>query len=589
MRKFNPFNRRFHGRLVGAIVLTLSVAFIHPASAQEAPAELTANGEVATGDSVPAEFVSIHVDGGAMRQVLNSFAMQANRNIVLGPDVTNDLVTIHLNNVQWDNALDVILKPYGYGYQKVGETLVVGELSKMAVQEALEPLQSRVYNLRYLDAGDVKDILQGKKGDPKDNGMLSTRGNMNIITAEGQKGWKDLGQKSQKQNRGSGGSLNMRSREEAEQVRSKTLVVTDVPNVLNKIDEILKQIDLMPQQVLIESKFMEVNADLMRDIGVEISGNFRIDKYPVDVAQEFFNDAPNAFNALSDDLRASAADPSSFGSLNISGSDWNFFIKAIEEDEDTETLSAPKVLTLNNQEAAIVVGIRYPIIETEFDTSSTSAIQSESLEYYESVGIQLNVVPQICADNYIKMVVRPSVTEIIGETGINRYPIIKTRDTETQTLVANGETIAIGGLLEDRETEGVFKVPFLGDIPFLGHLFRRTTKDTKTIDLLIFLTATIVNEDNYDTILEENVRPEEAEEVVEIAVEVEEEDVSADSSADLSSIAQGATEEALAEEETLAEEDLSAIALAKAEALAEEEADSPDVPEDVATILSELE
>ena len=392
----------------------------------------------------------------------------------------------------------------------------------------------------------------------------------------------------------------MRSREEVEQVRSKTLVVTDVPSVLASITATLAEIDLMPQQVLIESKIMEVNEDLLRDVGVQMSGNFNIDNTPIYLAERFFDATPNAFNPLSKEVTGitapntsikppEAKSLSTFGQLSVSSRNWDMFISLLEEDEDSETLSAPKVLTLNNQEAAIVVGIRYPIIETEFDTSSTSAIQSESLEYYESVGIQLNVVPQICADNYIKMVVRPSVTEIIGETGINRYPIIKTRDTETQTLVANGETIAIGGLLEDRETEGVFKVPFLGDIPFLGHLFRRTTKDTKTIDLLIFLTATIVNEDNYDTILEENVRPEEAEEVVEIAVEVEEEDVSADSSADLSSIAQGATEEALAEEETLAEEDLSAIALAKAEALAEEEADSPDVPEDVATILSELE
>jgi len=595
MRKFNSFNRRFHGLLVGAIVLTLSVAFIHPASAQEAPAELTANGEVATDDSVPAEYVSIHVDGGAMRQVLNSFAMQANRNIVIGPEVTNDLVTIHLNNVQWDNALDVILKPYGYGYRTVGNAIVIGELNQLRTLEAVEPLQSRVFKLHYLDANDVRDIIEAQ---------LSPRGKMSIITARGHKGW-DFGSVQSRSTSRSGSSLQKRTRTEDDDLaKSKTLVISDVPSVLNSVTETLAEIDQMPQQVLIESKFIEVNASLLRDIGVEISGHFRIDKYPVGLAQEFFNDAPNAFNALSEDLTTSAADPSSFGSLSVSGSDWDFFIKAIEEDEDTETLSAPNVLTLNNQEATIIVGRRFPIIES--DVSGDSGNVSVSLDYYESIGIQLNVVPQICDDGYINMIVHPSVSSIAGKVdagvGSNRgistnntplaeYPIIKVREVETQILVADGETIAIGGLLEERETEGVFKVPFLGDIPFLGHLFRRTTTDTKTIDLLIFLSATIVNEDNYDTILEENVRPEEdeGEEVVEIAVEVEEEDVSADSSADLSSIAQGATEEALAEEETLAEEDLSAIALAKAEALAEEEADSPDVPEDVATILSDLE
>ncbi len=595
MRKFNSFNRRFHKRLAGVIVLTLSMALIQSASAQEEPppVELTANGEVASSDSVPAEFVSIHVDGGAMRQVLNSFAMQANRNIVLGPDVTNDTVTIHLNNVQWDNALDVILKPYGYGYREIGNAIVIGELSRLKTLEAVEPLQSRVYKLHYLDANDVRDIIEAQ---------LSSRGTMSIITARGQKGW-SFGSAQRRSYSRSGSSLQKRVREEGEEklAKSKTVVVSDVPSVLDSVAETLADIDHIPQQVLIESKFMEVNADLMRDIGVEISGHFRIDKYPVGLAQEFFNDGPNAFNALSEDLKSSAADPSSFGSLSVSGSDWDFFIKAIEEDEDTETLSAPNVLTLNNQEATIIVGGKFPIIES--DVSGDSGNVSVSLDYYESIGIQLNVVPQICDDGYINMIVHPSVSSIEGfvsagvgssrtlgtntnaNTPLAEYPIIKVREVETQILVADGETIGIGGLLEDRETEGVFKVPFLGDIPFLGHLFRRTTKHTKTIDLLIFLSATIVNEDNYDTILEENIRPEEdeGEEVVEIIIEEEE------VSADLSSIAQGATEEALAEEETLAEEDLSAIALAKAEALAEEEADSPDVPEDVATILSELE
>jgi len=597
MRKFIQFNRRFHGLMAGVIALTLSVAFIQSASAQEPPVELTANGEVASSDSVPAEFVSIHVDGGAMRQVLNSFAMQANRNIVLGPDVTNDTVTIHLNNVQWDNALDVILKPYGYGYREIGNAIVIGELSRLKTLEAVEPLQSRVFKLHYLDANDVRDIIEAQ---------LSSRGKMSIITARGQKGW-SFGSAQRRSYSRSGSSLQKRVREEGEEelAKSKTVVVSDVPSVLDSVSETLAEIDHIPQQVLIESKFIEVNEDLLRDIGVQMRGDFRIEGHAVDLAQGFFQTAPNAFGALSEDLQASAAKPKAFGTISAGGlgDSWALFISLIEEDEDTKTLSAPNVLTLNNQEATIIVGGRFPIIES--DVSGDSGNVSVSLDYYESIGIQLNVVPQICDDGYINMIVHPSVSSIEGfvsagvgssrtlgtntnaNTPLAEYPVIKIREVETQILVADGETIVIGGLLDERETEGVFKVPFLGDIPFLGHLFKRTTKDTEMIDLLIFLSATIVNEDNYDTILEENVRPEEAEEVVEIMVESE--DVSDDSPADLSSIAHGATEEALAEEETLAEEDLSAIALAKAEALAEEEADSPDVPEDVATILSELE
>lgn len=518
MRKFIQSNAQLSWLLIALIATAMTATFVLSASAED-PSTLTIPGKApeVNGDKAPAEYVSIHVDGGAMRQVLNSFAMQANRNIVLSPEVTNDSVTIHLNNVQWDNALDVILKPYGYGYRQVGDAIVVGELGKLKSLEAVEPLQSRVYQMRYLDASDVKDIIEGQ---------LSARGKISIITSRSQKGWKNLASKTSGSR--SGGSLEIRSREEEEQIRSKTIVVSDVPSVLDRVAATLDEIDQMPQQVLVEARFMEVNEDFLRDIGVEMGGSFEIDGNPIGLADQFFSATPNAFKPQSADvtgkrgvlntlldtdsgdtdsaltLTPGSLNLSTFGQLSAQGNNWGLLISMLEEDEDTKTLSAPKILTLNNREAAIVVGTLYPIIRT---TQSSSAIgegtRSETLDYYESIGIQLNVVPQICADGYINMVVRPSVTQIINFEGDNNYPIIKTRDTETQILTAGGETIVIGGLLEERETEGVFKVPFLGDIPILGRLFRRDTKDTATIDLLIFLKATIIDEENYDLILEQ--------------------------------------------------------------------------------------
>lgn len=327
----------------------------------------------------------------------------------------------------------------------------------------------------------------------------------------------------------------MRERKEEDQIRSKTIVVSDVPSVLDRVADTLAEIDQMPKQVLVEARFMEVNEDFLRDIGVEMGGTFEIGGNPVTLADQFFSATPNAFKPQSEGVTGErgvlntlsgtplALTPGSlnlttFGQLSAGGKDWGLLISMLEEDEDTETLSSPKLLTLNNQEAAIVVGTRYPIISSETTNNGNDPTVSEDLEYYESIGIQLNVVPQICADDYINMVVRPSVTEIIGVQGENNYPIIKTRDTETQVMVANGETIVIGGLLEDRATEGVFKVPFLGDIPILGHLFRRDTTDTKKIDLLIFISATIIDEKNYELIKEQP----EVEEIVMVDIPAEE-------------------------------------------------------------------
>jgi type IV pilus secretin PilQ/predicted competence protein len=532
IKKCIQFNARLQGG-TAALVIGLAAASTPPAAAQtpEPPmAKVEVSGQVATvnGTPAPAEYVSIHVDGGEMRQVINSFAMQANRNIVLGPEVTNDTVTIHLNNVQWENALDVILKPYGYGFRQVGDATVVGELTRLKALETVEPLQSRIYNLNYLDASDVDGIIKG---------MLSPRGSHSIITAKGQKGWKDLAQKSRR-SVGSGSSLEMRTRDE-EQVYSKTIVVSDVPAVLDNVTDTLDSIDRVPQQILVEARFMEVNENVLKDIGAQFGiGWMNSAGNGLGINNRVFDNEPGVFDAMSTTLSGagSAEDPILYGgptsmgnteqAANMLDTGGQFFgvgsvdnvsmemyINLLEEDEDTQTLSAPKVLTLNNQEAAIVVGTRYPIIKSEYNTSSsssTSEVQSETLEYYESIGIQLNVVPQICADNYIKMVVRPSVTEVVGFSGENDYPIIKTRDTETQVLAANGQTIVIGGLLEERESTGVFKVPYLGDIPYLGRLFRRDTTDNKTIDLLIFISATVVDENNYDLIVKAPEAPEES-------------------------------------------------------------------------------
>lgn len=522
MEKFTPRTAWKPQVLSKAIALVLSLLIVPGAFAQEATNTMA--------QTTPAEYVSIHVDNGNMRQVLNTFAMQANRNIVLSPEVTNSTVTIHLNNVQWKNALDVILKPYGYGYREVGDTIVVGELSKLQTLETVEPLQSRIFELRYLDANDVNGIVEG---------MLSPRGSFNIITIEGQKGWKDLAGKVNRYGNPGSSSLEMRSRQDA-QFRSKTIVVTDVPSILDSVGATLDRIDKMPRQVLVEARFMEVNEDVLTDIGAQ----FGIGGEGVGINQRMFNIEPSTFNPQSESLSGSGGaetplldgGPTALGTAQASAIldtggqlfgvgrigdiDMELYINLLEEDVDTKTLSAPKVVTLDNQEAAIVVGTRYPIIRSQYNTYSSNSsvedsnnVKSETLEYYESIGIQLNVVPQICADGYIKMVVRPSVTEIIGERGINNYPIIKTRDTETQVLAYDGETIVIGGLLEERETTGQIKIPFLGDLPYIGRLFRRDTTDTRTIDLLIFLKATAIDEGNYDIILEET-----EEEVAEVII-----------------------------------------------------------------------
>jgi type II secretory pathway component GspD/PulD (secretin) len=163
----------------------------------------------------------------------------------------------------------------------------------------------------------------------------------------------------------------------------------------------------------------------------------------------------------------------------------------LEDAGTANVLSSPRILTLNNQEARIIVGEKFPIIQYEQETTETGVriTAGTSLDYYEKIGIQLAVVPQICASNRISMIVRPSVTD--RTSLVETYPVLSTREAETQIMVVSGETVVIGGLVRDRERKEQFRVPFFGSIPLLGWLFKREATIKDKVDLLIFLTATI--------------------------------------------------------------------------------------------------
>ena len=423
------------------------------------------------------DYVSIQVDKGSMLQVLNAFALQTGRNVVVGSEVISEGVNIHLNHVRWDEALEVILKPYGFGYRKVGDTIVVSKLDQLAVLSAIEPLETKVFNLKYLDASDVQDVIKGQ---------LSTRSGATcrVAAARGQKGWQ-FASASGKGSSSSGSAMGKLQRtggpDGTDQVKSKTLIVTDVPDSLARVTEVLAEVDKIPRQVQIEARFLEVNHGLLRDIGLD----WNYHNGTVNVGQKFSSIVPGVFDSsLHPNL---AVDPlNALGFASFDDSTLSVYIRMLQEDKDTKLLSAPRILTLNNQEATIIVGQKYPIIKSDVSSGTGSGTTSTSLDYYENIGIQLNVVPQICVDGFINMIVHPSVSSIIGfasgktsgivtNNSLTEYPIINTREAETQIMLKNNETIVIGGLLEDRKAYGESKVPFLGDIPLTAHPFAETS------------------------------------------------------------------------------------------------------------------
>lgn len=507
------------GLLMAGLVLPTAVFAqdIDPAGDSDAGPQLIAPAAGAE----QSETVTINVKDANISEVLKAYSLQTGQSIVVGPDVVSDNVNVRLNNIPWQEALDVILKPYGFGYRVVGGTIVVSKLENIVQVEGIEPLVSKVFILKYLDAYDVKNVVEAQ---------LTARGKITVLSNKGLPGWEFGGSASKGGSSGSrsGSTIGTAARKEVDPIeKSKTIIVTDVPSAVTAIGTILEQLDNEPKQVLIESRFVEVGTGVLRDMGVDFATSQGGLATPgVDVSNPTENnqwgveqndsliDSPFPFDAMAGEALLGSNPYNSGLQLlfsRVAGENFEILLHALEEDGNAHVLSAPKVLTLDNQEAAILVGTKFPIIESNSSGSGgSSTTVSTSLDYYESIGIQLNVIPQVSNEEYVNMIIHPVVSEIdryeqgvVLTTGDNapltRYPVLTVREAQTQILLKSGDSAIIGGLQQERERKSEHGVPLLKDIPLLGQLFKRTTTNVESTDLLIFIKATIVENEAYAT------------------------------------------------------------------------------------------
>jgi len=449
------------------------------------------------------DLITLDFKEADIKDVLRVLSYKANINIVPSPEVMG-LVTIRLVNVSWRKALDVILKSYGFAYERQGNIIMVAPIEKLTDQkkqevalEQVQQTQSEVFKLKFLDAQDAKKAIESQ---------LSPRGKVTVLEMTGQSGWEFGGAEAGKRARIS----------EEKKGRSKILIVSDIPPVLDKIRDIIREIDIMPRQVYIETRIMEVSKDKLKDLGIDLAtGSAGAESETITTIPATKSPGGTVQSEVGGHILGSQVSPSIFGPeatgitgtepfnlglqlvyKKLSGSQFETILHALEEDVHTNTLSAPRIIAVNNQEASIFVGTKYPIIKSEESTQSSFTV-SQTLDYYQDVGIQLNVVPQIGADGYIDMILHPAVSTLGTSIGTNEYPKINTREAETRVLMKDGETVVLGGLLKDVRGKTVSGVPFLRHIPILGFLFQRVTHDTEKIDLLIFITARIVKEGEF--------------------------------------------------------------------------------------------
>jgi type IV pilus assembly protein PilQ len=466
-----------------------------------------ATGEAAVEAKAP-ETITLDFKEADIKDVLKIISYKSGVNIVASPEVTGT-VNVRIVDVPWEKALDVILKSYGYAYDRQDNIIMVAPLEKLTAQRKMEqdlaqvqPVVTEVLVLQYIDASDAKKAIEAQ---------LSPRGRVTVLDVTGQAGWGFGGAFSDKRSRGSTTTS-----------RSRTLIISDIPPALEKIKEVVRSLDTKPRQILIETRLVEVSLDKLKDIGFDYAtGAVGAASSSTVETQSVRPGFAAGAHVLGDQTTPSVFAPkaTAITSANtglrvvfdkLDGTQFEVIFHALEENVAANVLSAPSILTLDNQEATILVGEQFPIVSTT-KSSDTSTTVDVSLESYKDIGIQLNVVPQVSGVNkdYINMIIHPSVTSE-GTLIENKYPRITTREAQTQVLMKSGETIMIGGLIKDVKNESVQGVPFLRKIPWIGKaFFERTTVDTEKIELVIFITAHIVNDKSLTSeqleVLEQNL------------------------------------------------------------------------------------
>ena len=421
-----------------------------------------------TGERLSLNFQDIEV-----RSVLQLIADFTGTNIVVSDTVTGN-ITLRMQNVPWDQALDIILKTKGLAMRKNNDVILVAPSEEMAAREKLElesqkqieelaPLYSEYIQVNYAKAEDLAKLLKGEEG----NSMLSERGSVSIDE------------------------------------RTNTLLLRDTAEKLADIRKLVGSLDIPVRQVLIESRIVIANDDFARDIGVRLGGN-KVDSsnttntgvgggLPGDVSWgDFANtfivnpgDSDPPTDALLTDLRVT----NPMGAVNFVigrvGKDLlRLELSAMQAEGKGEVISSPRVITANQKEAVIRDGVEIPYLEA----SSSGAT---SVSFKEAV-LALRVTPQITPDDRIIMDLAVN-QDTVGEV-FSGVPSIDTRAVETQVLVDNGETAVLGGIYIQENRKEVDKIPFLGDLPGVGAAFRQTRSQNNKSELLIFVTPKIIKD-----------------------------------------------------------------------------------------------
>ena len=419
-----------------------------------------------TGERLSLNFQNIEV-----RAVLQLIADFTELNMVAS-DTVGGNVTLRLKNVPWDQALDIILKSKGLGMRKEGNVIMVAPTEEIAAREKLEleankaveelaPLRTEFMQVNYATASELAALIKAEE-----NNLLSPRGSVTIDE------------------------------------RTNTLIVQDISTSLEDIRQMVNKLDVPVRQVLIESRIVNADESFSKDLGVQFGYSKATSFADKDgtLAQSAFaigGKEPNGIEPATTAFDIEGAEGLlvdlpvvSTGSLGlVLGKIGSYLLQlelsAAQAEGRTEDIASPKVITANQQEAVIESGVDIPYQEA---TSSGAT----SVSFKKAV-LSLRVTPQITPDD--KVILDLEVKQDTrGSPEVLGVPPINTKNVATQVLVDNGETVVLGGVYTQTDANTIDRIPFFGDLPYVGFLFKRTTDSNQKSELLIFVTPKILKE-----------------------------------------------------------------------------------------------
>lgn len=434
--------------------------------------------------------LSLNFQDIPVRAVLQLIADFTELNLVAS-DTVDGKITLRLDNVPWDQALDLVLKTKGLDKRQVGNVLMVAPAAEIATREReeiearkqmkeLAPIRTEFLQILYADAKDLYKHFSkaGGSNSSDSESLLSSRGSATLDE------------------------------------RTNSITVHDTEDKIQQIREYIKRIDIPVRQVSIEARIVKATSGFREDLGVMwgldlsakdtfingsinnvLSGNNALFRNRGDKSGSYIKpgdldliSTPTGADSMVVDMRAKpeSGDPGTFA-IGLLGNDGWLAVElsALEKTGKGEVVSQPKVITGDKQKAVMKSGQEIPYQEASSSGASTTS--------FKEAVLKLEVTPQITPDDRIIMdlVINKDSIQSFTITGV---PIIATTELTTKVLVNNGETVVLGGIFENETVDEVRKIPFLGDLPMVGRFFRNTSKSDSKTELLIFVTPRLLQD-----------------------------------------------------------------------------------------------